>query len=348
MEKIKAGLASFGMAGKTFHAPLLHTSEYFEIKSIVERNKQDSREKYPYTNLVRSFDELCKDPEIELIVVNTPDYLHYEMCKKALLSGKNVVVEKPFTQTSEQAYELVQVAEDNGLVLSVFQNRRWDGDFLTVKKVIEESLLGRLVEYEAHFDRYRNFIMPDTWKEDCGSGAGTLFNLGSHLIDQALVLFGHPKAVSADVRTLRPEGKIDDNFELLLKYDNIKVILKASYLVREPGPKFILHGTDGSFLKWGIDPQEEALKQGRLPVGPNWGMEDKSEWGVLNTTCSGLHIKGNIETIPGNYHAYYNNIYESIRYKTAPEVKPSHSAAVIRIIEAAFQSQKEGREISLI
>ncbi len=348
MEKIKAGLASFGMAGKTFHAPLLHTSKCFEIKSIVERNKEDSRERYPYTKLVRSFDELCKDPEIELIVVNSPDYLHFEMCKKALLAGKNVVVEKPFTQTSEQAYELVKIAQEKKLVLSVFQNRRWDGDFLTVKKVIEEELLGKLVEYEAHFDRYRNFILPDTWKEDCGSGAGTLYNLGSHLIDQSLVLFGPPKAISADIRTLRPDGKIDDNFELLLKYDYLKVILKASYLVREPGPKYILHGTEGSFLKWGIDPQEEALKQGQLPVGANWGKEDESQWGLLNTNCKGLHVKGNVETFPGNYHAYYNNIYEAIRYNTSPEVKPDLSALVIRIIEAAFQSQKEGREISLM
>ncbi len=347
MEKIKAGLASFGMACKTFHAPLLHTNEYFEIKSIVERNKEESRVRYAYSKLVRSFDALCNDPEIELIVVNTPDYLHHEMCRKALLAGKNVVVEKPFTQTYEQANELVKIAKENNLVLSVFQNRRWDGDFLTVKKIIQEGILGQLVEYEAHFDRYRNYIQPDTWKEDCGSGAGTLFNLGSHLIDQALVLFGLPKAIFADVRTLRPDGKIDDNFELLLKYNGFKVILKASYLVRETGPRYILHGTEGSFLKWGIDPQEEALKQGKWPVGPDWGMDEKSLWGVLNTNCRGLHVNGHIETIPGNYHAYYNNIYEAIRYKKRLEVKPEISAAVIRIIEAAFQSEKEGRQIPL-
>ena len=348
MEKIKTGLASFGMSGETFHAPLLHTSEYFEIKSIVERNKESSREKYPYTKLVRSFDELCKDPEIELIVVNTPDHLHFEMCKKALLAGKNIVVEKPFTQTSEQAYELMKMAQENKLVLSVFQNRRWDGDFLTVKKVIEEGLLGQLVDYEAHFDRYKNYIQPDTWKEDCGSGTGILFNLGTHLIDQTFVLFGQPQAISADIRTQRPDGKIDDNFELLLKYDNLKVILKASYLVREPGPKYILHGTEGSFLKWGTDPQEEALKQGQLPDDANWGKEDKSKWGILNTNCKGLHVQGHIETFPGNYQAYYNGIYEAIRYNTLPEVKPELSASVIKIIEAAFQSQNERREISLI
>ena len=347
MERIKTGLASFGMSGKVFHGPLLHTSNFFEIKSIVERNRADSREKYSYTKLLRSFDELCADPEIELIIVNTPDYLHYEMSKKALLSGKHVVVEKPFTQTTVQAEDLIQIAEKNDLIISVFQNRRWDGDFLTIQKVLTEGYLGRLVEYEAHFDRYRNFIQQNTWKEEGESGVGTVFNLGSHLIDQALVLFDLPKAVYADIRTLRTGGKIDDNFELLLKYDDIKVSLKGSYLVKEPGPKYLLHGTEGSFLKWGIDPQEEALKQGNLPLGDKWGMEEKKDWGKLNTLVNGLHLESLVETIPGNYHAYYNNIYNAIRKKAGLNVKPQQSANVIRIIEAGFLSSREGRDIIL-
>lgn len=345
MKTIKTGLASFGMSGYVFHGPLLRINPGFEISAIVERHERNSREYYGFSKLYRSFDELIMDPSIELIIVNTPDYLHYDFARKALEGGKHVVVEKPFTITSEEAEELIDIASKKGRVLSVFQNRRWDGDFLTVKKVIREKMLGRLVEFESHFDRFRNFIQPGTWKEE--EGAGTLYNLGSHMIDQACQLFGFPSGVQADLRRNRDHSKVDDSYDLRLRYDGIKVTLKGSYLVKEPGPRYILHGTQGSFLKWGIDPQEERLKGRILPDSPGFGEEGEENWGILNTHLHGLDFRGKIKTEPGNYNAFYNNIYRCIRLGEPLQIDPREPAQVIRIIEAAFRSDREKREISL-
>ena len=272
---------------------------------------------------------------------------HYNLAKTALEAGKDVVVEKPFTLTSKEADKLIQLARNKGLLLTVFQNRRWDGDFLTVKSIIEKGLVGRLTEFESHFDRYRNFINDDTWKEDPESGSGTLYNLGSHMIDQALVLFGMPEGVSADVRILRSGGKVDDSFDLRLEYAKVRVTVRGGYLVREPGPRYILHGTEGSFLKWGIDPQEEALKAGKKPGGEDWGVEHTGNYGLLNTKIDGLHFRGRIETIPGNYLAYYDNIFRVIRYGDSPAVPAQEAANVIRVIEAAYRSAREKRVIEL-
>jgi scyllo-inositol 2-dehydrogenase (NADP+) len=344
---ISTGIASFGMSGYVFHAPLLHVNKGFEISAIVERNNELSRENYSYSELVRSIEELCTNPEIELIIINLPDHLHFEYAKMALNAGKHVVIEKPFTQTSAEADELIKIAESKKLVLSVFQNRRWDNDFLTIRKILGENKLGTLIDYEAHFDRYRNEIKAGTWKEESFSGAGTLFNLGSHLIDQALCLFGWPDSVYADIRVTRPGGIIDDNFELILRYGNLKVILKASYLVKEPGPRYILHGTDGSYLKWGIDPQEDDLKDGKMPDEENWGIEDFHFDGLLNYTEDGKEVREKIKSVPGNYNAYYDNIYSAIRGKEELAVKAKEARDVIRIIEAAFESEKEKKVILL-
>ena len=339
---IKTGLASYGMSSMVFHGPLLKVHPGFRIDKIVERNQRASKSAFPEAIIVKDFRELCKDPEIELIIVNTPDPLHYPFAKMALESGKHVVVEKPFTQSYAQAKELITLAGKQDKVLSVFQNRRWDGDFLTVQQVIRNKMLGRLVEFESHFDRYRNFIQENTWKEEAIAGAGTLMNLGSHMIDQALVLFGIPKSVYADIRINRLKGEVDDSFDLFLKYNDIKVLIRGSYLVREQGPRYILHGTEGSFLKWGIDPQEQALKDGKLPVGDTWGKEETEYWGKLNTDINNLHFEGRIETFPGNYRAYYENIYETIRNKAELIVKPQEAANVIKIIEAARKSNVKG------
>ncbi len=347
MSPIKTGIASYGMSGMVFHAPLLHVHPGFDIVKIVERSYKGSKERYPYVRVVESYEELLKDHDIELIIVNTPDVTHYEFCKMALEAEKHVIVEKPFTIKSSEAKELIGLAKEKKRIISVFQNRRWDGDFLTVKKVIEEQLLGRLVSFESHFDRYRNFIKPNTWKEERTVGAEQVYNLGSHMIDQAYDLFGLPQSVSAYIGIQRTGGKADDFYDIVMNYDDLHVNLKSSYLVREEGPRYIAHGTEGSFLKWGIDPQEDDLKAGKLPGGPKWGMEKKKLWGKLNTTISGLHVTGRIETIPGDYLAYYENIHDAIRNSTELAVKPEQSLDVIRIIEAAIESNRTGSVISL-
>jgi scyllo-inositol 2-dehydrogenase (NADP+) len=290
---------------------------------------------------------LCRDDDLELIVVNTPDHLHYEQCKLALEHGKNVIVEKPFTQKYSEAAELIELAERKNLMLTVFQNRRWDGDFLTVSKIIDKKLLGRLVSYEAHFDRFRNFIQEDTWKEEASKGTGTLFNLGSHLIDQAIVLFGRPDSVVADIRALREGSLVDDTFELWLQYPDVKVTVAASYLVREPGPRYSLHGTEGSWLKWGIDPQEDDLKLGKIPGSEGWGKEPPEEYGLLHTTFDGKDMKEKLPTDPGNYPAFYENIHYVLRENGTLAVKAEESAMVTKIIEAAFESHKLKKTVNL-
>ena len=345
MDTIKTGIASYGMSGMLFHAPLLHVNPGFEIVKIVERSYKGSKERYPYISIVRSFEELLHDQEIELVIVNTPDSTHFEYCKMALEAGKHVIIEKPFTIHYNEAAELVERSKKKGKVLSVFQNRRWDGDYLTVKNVIQSNMLGRLVSFESHFDRYRNFIQPDTWKEEPNAGAEILYNLGAHMIDQAYELFGMPKSVSADIGIQRTDGKVDDFYNVVLRYDHLHASLKASYMVREEGPRYILHGTEGSFLKWGLDPQEADLKAGKYPDESGWGTEPKKFWGKLNTDLMGVHFTGRIETTPGNYQTYYDNIYDVIRNGAELVVKPEQSLDLMRILEGAIESNRTGNMV---
>jgi predicted dehydrogenase len=344
---INVGLAAYGMSGKVFHAPLLTAHPSFRLHTVVQRSGQDAQEKYPEVKVARAFEEMLADKAIELVVVNTPEHMHFEMAQQTLQAGKHVVVEKAFTTTVQEAQTLIALAQKQGLLLSVFQNSRWHGDFLTLKKIIENKLLGKLVEYEAHYDRFRNFVQPDSWKEEPYPGTGVLYNLGSHMIDQVLVLFGWPEAVMADLRIQRPGGKVHDNFEVVLHYHQLKVTLKSSYLVREPGPRYVLQGINGSFMKYGGDAQEALLKAGRSPLEENWGAEPPELWGKLNTQLDDLHFEGKVETIPGSYLGFYENIYAVIREKAALEVKPEQAMQTIAIIEAAQQSHDKKCVISL-
>jgi scyllo-inositol 2-dehydrogenase (NADP+) len=317
------------------------------MTKIVERRPRGAKDRYPEVEVVPDFQALLRDEELELVVVNTPEHTHVELARQALQAGKHVVVEKAFTPTVTEAQELIDLARQQGKILSVYQNSRWNGDFLTIQKILANQLLGQLVEYEAHFDRFRNFIQENSWKEDPKPGIGVLYNLGSHLIDQALVLFGWPQALWAQLRTIRPGGKVVDSFELLLLYQGLKVTLKSSYLVREPGPRYTLHGTQGSFVKFGFDPQEEALNAGRLPSEPGWGQEPPERWGKLNTALNGLHLEAKIETIPGSYLGYYANIHDAIREGKPLAVTAEQARQTIAIIEAAMQSDREGRVVEL-
>jgi predicted dehydrogenase len=346
-KKIVTGLASFGMSGRVFHAPLLMAHSGFELKTVVERNNQHAQETYPEINVVHTFKELLADNEIELVIINTPDSTHAELAREALQAGKHVVVEKPFTQQTSQGEMLLNLAKKQSRVLTVFHNRRWDGDFLTVQKIIEEGLLGRIIEFEVRFDRYRNYLQKGSWKESSSSGSGTLYNLGSHLIDQAIVLFGTPKAVTANIRKVRSGSEVDDFFHLILHYRDTQVVLKATYLAKEPGPKYLLNGTYGSFLKFGTDPQEEALKRGEIPGNPDWGHEAKEFWGILNIENDKQPVRQKVETIPGNYLAFYDNLYEAIVNNKPLAVKPQEAVRVIEVIEAALESNQKKETVKL-
>jgi predicted dehydrogenase len=340
MERVRVGILSYGMSGKVFHCPLLHVNPGFEMKKIMQRSSNDALIRYPYLQIVRNATDIINDPEIDLVLVNTPDHTHFEYTKAALEAGKNVVVEKPFIHEIHEGEELINLAVKKNRNLTVFQSRRWEGDFLTIKKIIENKYLGRLVTYEAHFDRFRNFIR-DSWKENPEFKASTLYNLGSHLIDQALMLFGMPDAVYADLRKQRSGSMVDDLFDLNLYYPEIKVTLRSSYLVREPGPRFMLHGTEGSYVKLGVDPQEEALTQGHFPDEPGFGKEPEELWGIMNTNLNGIHFRGPVETFPGCYQEFYNLLYETLVNGKNPAVMPEESLNGIRIIKAAYESDEK-------
>lgn len=348
IKPIHTALLSYGMSGEVFHAPLLMADPGFKLSTVVQRKSDSAQQHYPAVKVIRSVDEAIQDSDIELVIVNTPNETHFPFAVKALEAGKHVVVEKPFTVTVNEANELIALSRKTNRILTVFQNRRWDGDYLTLKKVIEEKLVGKIVEFEAHYDRFRNYIEVNTWKEEAGIGKGILYNLGSHMLDQALDLFGMPVEVDSRIGTQRPGGRVDDYYDIRLLYDGFHVIIKSSYLVREQGPRYILHGTDGSFIaSSGIDPQEQALKEKKIPGSAGWGTHDKEGWGKLNTTISGLHVEGKIETIPGNYMAFYKNLYEVIREGKPLAVKPEQARDVILVIEAAYKSNQQRKAIKL-
>lgn len=337
-DPINTALLSYGMSGEIFHAPLVYALPEFKLHTIVERSSKKAVQYYAGIKTARSVDEVLADPEIELVIVNTPNNTHLPFAEAALTAGKHVVVEKPFTVTSEEARSLIHTAEKYNRVLSVFQNRRWDGDFLTVKKVLEERLLGRIAEFEAHYDRFRNYVEPDTWKETVQPGTGIVYNLGSHMIDQAVVLFGQPNYIDARIGARRPSGMVDDFYDIRMEYPSHLVILKSSYLVKEAGPRYCIHGVEGSFIKYGIDPQELDLKNKKQPGSGGWGAEDPSMFGKLNTMLGGKPFEGPIETLPGNYLEYYRMLAAAIRSGGVNPVTPHQAKQVIELIEACYES----------
>jgi scyllo-inositol 2-dehydrogenase (NADP+) len=332
------------MAARVFHAPLIHASTDLRLTHIVQRQGDQAERTYPRARVVRSVDALLTDDSIQLVVVATPNTSHFDIARRALEAGKHVVVDKPFTITSNDADELIKLSRAGNRVLSVFQNRRWDGDFLTVTQILSQKLLGRLVEYESRFDRFRSAPKTGAWREQALLGSGILFDLGPHLIDQAVVLFGRPTEIYAEVRRQRDGAESDDNFELHLEYPQLKVTLKAGMLVCEPSPRFVLYGTEGSFVKYGLDPQEEALKQGGSPAQPDWGAEPGNAWGT-HTSCDGTMTQRKYPALSGCYPEYYKNVYRAITGQEELVVKPEQARDVIRLIELAQQSNAERRMI---
>ncbi|KKI90103.1 oxidoreductase [Bacillus sp. SA1-12] len=346
-EIVRVGIIGFGFAARTFHAPVLTTIPNLKLQKIVSRSGKSDKERYPYVEFVNEVDNLYEDSEIDLIIITTPSTDHFSFVREALLAGKHVVVEKPFTITTAEADMLISLAKKMNRMLSIFHNRRWDGDFLTIQNILKEKLLGRIIEVEFRWDRFSP-IASTNWRDSSSAGSGQLYDLGVHLLDQALCLFGKPKTIHANLRRLRPNTQADDYFDVTLGYTNeLNVRLKSSLVAKEPGPRYTIHGTSGSFIKYGIDPQEEALKQGLAPRSPDWGRETKEWWGTLNTDFNKLHIEGRIETLPGSYDSYYQNIYEHIMGREDLAVKPEQARLAILLIEMAKQSHIEKRTLEV-
>lgn len=345
--KINTALLSFGMSGKVFHAPFIDHHPGFELIGVLERTKNESRLIYPGIHIYRTLEEVIDDPNIELVIINTPTQTHFDFAKKALLAGKHVVVEKAFTTTVEEAKFLMELAKELGLVISVYQNRRWDSDFSTVCKIVNEGTLGNIHSAAFHFDRYKEQLSIKLHKETPGPGAGLLLDLGPHLIDQAIYLFGMPQSVLADIRTIRPGSMVDDDFTLFLYYPSMRVTLKSSLLVKEPIPSFIVHGSKGSFIKQRADIQEAALINGDIPYTKDWGKELAAENGYLHTVLEGKTMKEFIPTLQGNYGAFYNGLYNTIREGAPCLVDAKDGLNVMKIIEAAQLSNAEQKAITI-
>jgi predicted dehydrogenase len=345
MEKtIRVGLVGYGMSGRVFHAPFLHSLPQYELTAVVERNRNEAEKVYPYVKTVRSLEDLLERDDIDLVVVTTPNETHFPYAKAALQAGKHVVLEKPFANSSQEAAELVNLGKEANRIFAVYQNRRYVGDFLTIRQILAQGLLGQIHEYICHFDRYRDAPKPDkAWREEARPGSGVFFDLGPHLIDQALCLFGLPQTITAFIKHQRPFSIVDDYFDVRLDYANgLTVILKSGMLVREMGPRYAVHGTIGSYLKYGDDPQEELLKQGIMPLGEHWGMEPEDQHGMLHTLIDGQVIRKTYPTLAGNYGAFYTNLYNTIMSGAPLLEKPEHGYNTIRLIELAIESSDKG------
>jgi len=338
MQEIEVGLIGFGFAGRVFHAPVISSVPGLRLAAIVQRHGETARELYPDARLLRSVDDLLSQKSIRLIVVATPTASHFALVHQCLLHGRDVVVDKPFVTNSSEAIELLRLARERDRILSVYQNRRWDGDFLTVRRLLQEGTLGELILYESHYDRYRPQLRPDAWREQPEPGSGIWFDLGAHLVDQAVVLFGMPEAVSADLRIEREGAAVDDAFDVVLHYGKMRALLRASMLVYAPTPRFRLHGTRGSFVKFGLDPQEEALKAGARPSQPDWGIEPEDKWGNLSLAGENKTNSTRIATSAGDYRRYYENIRDAVSSSAALEVTSQQALNVMHLLEIACEA----------
>jgi len=346
MNKIRTALCSYGMSGRVFHAPFIQLHEGFELVGAWERTSNLIEQHYPKVKSYDTFEELLND-DINLVIINTPTYSHYEYAKQALMHEKHIVVEKAFTTTVGEASSLQFLAEQQKCKLAVFQNRRWDSDFKTVQQVINDGLLGEISEAEFHFDRFNLELSPKKHKEVPGAGAGIVNDLGPHVIDQALCLFGMPISVFADIRTTRPATKVDDYFEILLYYPTLRVRLKAGYIVQEPIAAYQVHGMNGSFVKPRGDVQEAQLQLGKKPNVSTWGTEDKDNQGIIHYHKNGIFIREKIKSLQGNYYDFYDAMYRSITNNEVEPVTATDGLNVMKIIEAAVKSSNEGKVITL-
>ncbi|KAI9014436.1 hypothetical protein CLU79DRAFT_766796 [Phycomyces nitens] len=351
--KVNVGVIGFGMSSQTFHCPLIVSSPHLNLTAVVERHGDKSKSIYSDVHVAKTTDELFDMSNIDLVVITTPNDSHFSLAKSAMQKGKHVVVEKPFTVTLDEAKELARVSKETNKICSVYQNRRWDGDFLTVKKLIANGHLGRIVEFESHFDRFRNFVKSGWRESDSQPGSGMLYDLGAHLIDQSLSLFGLPISVYATLTNQRQlkESSVIDDFTIILQYPGgFKAVLRSSMLARQtPVLRYNVRGMNGNFVKHYLDVQEDQLKAGLVPTDAPYGVESPERWGSINTDISGVHIVGQVETEKGSYISFYNNVGQAILKgdREFLEVKPEDGVNCIRLIELAQQSSDEGRVIHL-
>lgn len=340
---IKTGLIGFGLAGKYFHAPLLRAAG-FDVVAVVTSRAEDVRKTLPHADVLKTTDELLARPDVDLVVIGTPTALHSSQAKAALQAGKHVVVDKPVSATSAEARALAQLARAQGRALAVFHNRRWDNDFLTLQKLIRENRLGEINAYHARWDRFSPQPSPG-WRNHAERSSSMVYDLGSHMIDQVLVLFGMPDWIQADVFKQRPAALTEDGFEILMAKGPLRITLGVSYVVSDGGWRYRVHGAAASYLKCELDPQEPQVLAGMPVEDSKFGVEPESSWGKL---AHGANKQSEmIQSERGRWVTFYEHMRESIEQGAPVPVSADEAAQVIEIIEAAYESSREGKRVYL-
>ena len=343
---IRVGLVGYGFAGQTFHAPVLSAVPGLQLAGVASSQPDKVLADWPEAAVHPEVDALlAARPDIELVVVATPNEAHFPVAKAALEAGRHVVVDKPFVLDARQARELAELARAKGKIISVYQNRRFDSDFLTLKQVLAEGQVGRPVFFESHFDRYR----PDVrvrWREQKVPGAGLWVDLGSHLMDQAVQLFGKPDSVQLDLAALREGAVVEDYFHAVLRWDKgpnapLRAVLHATTLAADPAPRYVLHGTRGSYVKYGVDPQEDALRTGARPGGEGWGAD--ADDGLLTLIGdTGQPAPSSVPTLAGDYTRYYAAMRDAIAGKGPAPVTPEEAVQLMELLDLGTQSAEQG------
>ena len=338
---VRVGIIGFGFVAKTFHIPLLLATDGYQITAVSSSHPNDVRMMLPDVDVVSDPKALCAHPDVDLVVIASPNETHAPLAEAAMRAEHHVVVDKPFTVTVKEARHLAGMARRSGLTLSVFQNRRWDSDFLTIQNAIRRDMLGRIVQFESRIDRYRAEVRT-RWREVPGPGSGLLYDLGPHLIDQTLLLFGTPDTIQATLSKQRTGAKTDDFFQLVLRYGETIAILQCGSLVSGGTARFSVHGDKASVVKLNPDVQEDQLRTGIKPGSPEWG-RDPDDAMVYE---GGTGVTHSVKATRGDQRQYYVALREALLGRAPNPVPPEQGATVMAVIEAAFSSHERGERVT--
>lgn len=340
MPKIRTAVIGYGLSATVFHLPLIAHNDAYELVAVSTSQDERVRSEWPAIDCYPTGEALIEKAAVDLVIVTAPNEVHFDLTRAALRAGRHVVIEKPMANTLTEGRALLALSQETGRLLVPFHNRRWDGDFLTVEKLIQTGRLGEVRHFESHFDRFRPHVR-DRWREQPGPGGGVWFDLGPHLVDQTLCLFGPPLAVTARCLSLRQHSKATDNFHVLLHYPACEVILHVSTFAAGPNIRFQVQGTGGSFVKYGLDPQEDRLRSGARPSTAQWAFEEEAAFGTLYTdTTSAI-----IPTESGGYQAFYNQLAAAIDGGGNAPVSVDDALTGIALIELAEESHRQGRTL---
>jgi scyllo-inositol 2-dehydrogenase (NADP+) len=339
---IDVGMVGFGLGGRAFHAPIIHTVQGLRLAAIVQRSGDSARQFYPEAKIVRELDELLAIPSISLVAIATPNETHFPFAKRCLEARRHVVVDKPFTNTLAEARELVELARKQNRIVTVYQDRRFDGDFRTVTQMMAQKTLGRTVRFETAFDRCRPFVKQSSWKEKPAPGSGVFFDLAPHLVDQVLQLFGAPEMVLADIRIEREGSLIEDAFDLTFYYKNgMRALMMQSMLAPDPRPHFRIQGTRGVYVKHTLDPQEALLRADHPASGEDWGVEPEKDWGTMTSWQDEQITQQKVPTLRGDYRDFYAQVRDAILGTAAPPVTTDQALRLMYTLELCRESSSK-------